>query len=422
MEQVTRPVAEVPVSPKPVSQSERIGSLDLLRGIAVLGILVMNIQSFSMPDPAYFNPTVWGDFSGVNFGVWAFSHLFTELKFLSLFSMLFGAGIVLLCTRLEERGMRPARIHYRRILFLFLFGLMHAYLLWIGDILVWYSLSGVVAYLFWRVRPGWLAFWAIAVLGFGALLYAFFQWSIQFWPQEALQNNAQWWSPPADVIQHRVEVYRSDWLTQMSERVPTAIAMHTFIYLVYGLWRSLGMMLAGMALMKWGVLSNARSRGFYVKLAVIGLLVGLPITAWGMWENYSHNWAMEYSQFGGHLFVYWGAVAVALGYIGLAMLWFGSGLMSGFKKALSRVGRTAFSCYILQTLICTTLFYGHGFGLYGQVPRWGQLLIVVGVWIVVILFANLWLNRFRYGPLEWLWRTLTYGKRQPMSKPAESGA
>ncbi len=420
MDQVQPSVADVPASPEPSSRSDRIGSLDLLRGIAVLGILVMNIQSFSMPDPAYFNPTIWGDLTGINFAVWAVSHVFTELKFMSLFSMLFGAGIVLLCTRLDERGLKPARIHYRRILFLFLFGLMHAYLLWIGDILVWYSLSGVVAYLFWRVRPGWLLVWSLAILGIGTLLYLFFQWSMQYWPEEARQGTAVYWSPPAETILQRLETYQSGWLAQMRERVPTSIAMHTFVYLIYGLWRTLGMMLLGMALMKWGFLSAERSRGFYIKVAVIGLVIGLPVTIWGAMQHFAHDWAMEHSQFGGHLYTYWAAVAIALAYAALAMIWHQAGRPGSLRTALSRVGRMAFSCYILQTLICTTLFYGHGFGLYGMVPRWGQALIVLGVWGVVIMVANWWLGRYRYGPLEWLWRSLTYGKRQPMNLPANT--
>jgi uncharacterized protein len=415
MSEVSSTPAEVPVAPAPISQAERIGSLDLLRGIAVLGILIVNIQSFSMPDPAYLNPTVWGDFTGINKVVWAVSHVFAEFKFMSLFSLMFGAGIVLMCSRLEQRGLRPARTHYRRILFLFIFGLMHAYLLWVGDILVWYSLSGVLAYLFWRMRPGWLAFWALLFLGVGTALYALFQWSLPYWPEEARQGNAVWWSPPPEVIQHRLDTYRSGWLTQMSERIPTAAALHTFVYVIYALWRTLGMMLAGMALIKWGILSAERSRGFYVRTAIVALVVGLPITAWGAWQNYTHGWSMDYSQFGGHLFNYWGSVAVTLGYIALIMLWHHSCSLSGLKSTLANVGRMAFSCYILQTVICTTLFFGHGFALYGRVPRWGQMLIVLAVWAVVIAFANWWLARFRYGPLEWLWRSLTYGRKQPFS-------
>jgi uncharacterized protein len=133
-----------------VSGGERITSLDVLRGFAVLGILVMNIQSFAMVDPTYFNPTTSGDLTGINLVVWWLSHLLVDSKFMAIFSMLFGAGIVLSCSRVERRGDRPARFHYRRTFGLLFFGVLHAYLLWSGDILFWYSLSAIIAYLFWR--------------------------------------------------------------------------------------------------------------------------------------------------------------------------------------------------------------------------------------------------------------------------------
>ncbi len=399
---------------KPINTSARIGSLDLLRGFAILGILVINIQWFSMPGLTGFNPTIYGDLTGINRIVWTVSHLFGEVKFMTIFSMLFGAGIMLLCQRLEQSNLKPTKIYYRRILWLLFFGILHAYLLWTGDILVWYSLSGLLAYLFWRLRPGWLVFWSILLLLIGTGLYALFQWSLPYWPQEAFQSNKDMWSPSPEAIQHSLDIYRGGWLNQMTDRLPTSLTMHTFIYLIYGLWRTLGIMLAGMALMKWGVLSAQRSKRFYITTALLGLLIGLSITAYGIYQNMAHNFSFEFSMFGGTLFNYWGSIPVALGYISLIMLWWNSRFGTWCKSALSATGRMAFSCYIAQTLICTTLFYGHGFGLFGYVPRWGQFCIVIAIWIIIILWADFWLKRYRFGPLEWLWRSLTYWKRQPM--------
>ncbi len=413
MTEIPEQVLKVQADPAPVNVAERIGSLDLLRGFAVLGILVMNIQSFSMPDPAYFNPTTYGDLTGINLAVWTLSHLLTDLKFMSIFSILFGAGMVLLCQRLEQSGIKPSGIYYRRVLWLLVFGILHAYLLWHGDILVWYSVTALVAYLFWRVRPGWLMFWSLLALLVGAGLYALFQWSMPNWPEEAIQGNKLWWLPGEEVMRHRLEVYRGGWTGQMAERASSSLMLHTFIYAIYGLWRTLGMMLAGMALMKWGILSAKRSRKFYGGVAVTGLAIGLSITVYGVWQNYSHQWAMDYSMFGGSLFNYWGSLPIAMAYLSIVMLWHLSRRGKRFHSLLVSVGRMAFSCYILQTLVCTSLFYGHGFGFFGMVPRWGQPLIVVGVLVMVIVFAEIWLRRFRYGPLEWLWRSLTYGRFQP---------
>lgn len=178
-------------------------------------------------------------------------------------------------------------------------------------------------------------------------------------------------------------------------------------------------MLAGMAFLKWGILSAGRSTRFYVTMIVGGLAGGLPLIVYGVRRNFAHEWSMQHSMFAGTLFNYWGSLLVASAYIAAVMLASRSGRLAGLQNLLAPVGRMAFTSYILQTVICTTIFYGHGFGLYGFVPRWGQALVVVGVWCVVVAAANAWLARYRFGPLEWLWRSLTYGARQPM-RPARA--
>jgi uncharacterized protein len=403
---VSQPDPSTHTALQPVTGAERIASLDVLRGFAVLGILVMNIQSFAMVDPTYFNPTVSLDLTGINLAVWWLSHVLVDSKFMAIFSILFGAGIVLACSRFEQRGGRPAQFHYRRTFGLLLFGVLHAYLLWSGDILVWYSMSAIIAYLFWRTRPGWLLFWALALLLIGTGLYLLFQWSMSYWPPEAIEGIAAYWNPPPELIQQRLDAYRGGWLDQMSERVPTSLMLHTFVYLIFAFWRTLGMMLLGMAFFKWGILTAQRSNRFYIVALTIGFAIGFPIVLYGALQNFAHDWDVSHSMF----------VLVATGYISVIMLLCRSGRLQGVQDRLTPVGRTAFTGYILQTLICTSIFFGHGFGLYGSIERWQQALIVVAVWIAVILFANLWLAQYRMGPLEWLWRTLTYGARQPFKR------
>jgi uncharacterized protein len=400
--------------PVPVLSADRIDSLDFMRGIAVLGILVINIQFFSMPDPAGFNPTVYGDLTGINYAVWYVSHIFFEMKFMSIFSILFGAGIFLLTDRLEQRDVRPARIHYRRTLWLLLFGLIHGFLLWYGDILVWYSFTAFLAYLFRRMRPGWLIFWSLLLMLFGTALYVLFQWSLPFWPPEAHEGVAAYWSPTAEMIGERIDAYRGGWLAQMSERVFMAAILDTFAYLVMGLWRTLSMMLLGMVLMKWRVLAAERSNRFYVIVLVAGAVIALPVIMYGVTQNFAHDWSYKYTMYIGSQYNYWGSLALALAYISAAMLMCRNSFFPKVRRLLSSVGRMAFSCYILQTLICITLFYGHGFGLYGQVPRWGQALVVIGIWAALVILCRAWLSHYRFGPLEWVWRSLTYRKRQPM--------
>jgi uncharacterized protein len=398
----------------PTAVSKRIYSLDVLRGFAVLGILLMNIQSFSMVDPTYFNPSVFGDMTGINYFVWLGSHLLADMKFVTIFSLLFGAGIVLFCERVVSRGGKPIGIHYRRTLWLLFFGLTHAYLLWHGDILVWYSFSAFIAYLFWRFRPGWLIFWSLLLLFIGTAIYLMAQLSMPYWPKEAIAGNTSYWSPPEEVILHRLDTFRGGWVSQLSERIPTSLMFHTFVYVIFGMWRTVGVMLAGMALFKWGILSAKRSNRFYLIAILGGIIIGLPLIGYGAHQHFVHDWSVKYSLYGGSLYNYWGSLFVAMAYLSCIMLICRNEWLKNLQRRLSAVGRLAFSNYILQTLICTAIFYGHGFGLFGSVPRWGQLLITITVWVILVIFSNIWLARFRLGPLEWLWRTLTYRRKQPI--------
>ena len=163
----------------PVTQSDRIVPIDVLRGFAVLGILVMNIQAFSMIGAAYFNPTAYGNFQGLNYAVWLISHLLADSKFMTIFSLLFGAGIVLMSERMESTGRKPTPVHYRRMVILLIIGIAHAYLLWDGDVLYAYAMCGILVFLFRRLKPTTLIVFGLVVIAIGSLLALFSQWSMQ---------------------------------------------------------------------------------------------------------------------------------------------------------------------------------------------------------------------------------------------------
>ena len=399
---------------QPISPQERIISLDVLRGFAVLGILVMNIQSFSMIQAAYINPTAYGDLSGINRLVSILSYIFADHKFMTIFSLLYGAGILMLTQRAEARGVRPAGLHYRRTIWLIIFGLLHAYLLWYGDILFKYGACALIAYPFRGLRPGRLLLAGLIIFSVAFGLYLLFGFSIPYWPEEAVQNTEKIWNPGAATIAEQTRAYQGVWLEQMSVRIPEAVGGQTFLLAIRTGWRVLGLMLMGMALMKWGVLTARRSRRFYSYMLVTGFAVGFPLVIVGLILNNRAAWAMEYSLFQGGLFNYWGSIFVSSGYIAIVMLACSSSARGMLIRALSAVGRMAFTNYIVQTLICTTIFYGHGFGLFGQVERKAQILIVFAVWIFQLVASPLWLKHYRYGPMEWLWRSLAYRKIQQM--------
>ena len=400
----------------PTLPSNRILSIDVLRGIAVLGILIMNIQSFSMIGAAYINPIAFGDLTGINKWVWLLSELLASGKFMSIFSILFGAGIILFTTHVVEKGRRAGPLHYRRNFWLLIFGVIHAYLIWYGDILVAYSICAFLAFLFRKMKPGKLIIFGSLFFIIPCLLYGWMGSTIEYWPEEAYDQNMQSWMPAVEKVQQEISAMQGNWLEQMDFRVPGAIFMQTFLFFIQVFWRIMGMMLFGMALYKWGVLSATRSNKFYLRLILLSLIPGLLIVGYGIQANFAASWEMSFSMFTGSLFNYIGSVGVSLGYIGIVMLICKSVKWARFKHVFSAVGKMAFSNYILTSIICSFIFYGHGFALFGEVDRWIQILIVPGIWIILILFSLFWLRNYYYGPLEWLWRVLTYWHAQPLKR------
>lgn len=413
---VTEAPGELPFGP--VRQPERIASLDVLRGFALFGILMVNIQSFAMVSAAYMNPTAYGDFHGANRLVWLLTHTLFDQKFITIFSMLFGAGMVLLTTRAESSGRSGLAVHFRRMFWLIVFGLLHAYLLWYGDILVWYGLCGMVVIWFRRLRPGVLIGLGLPAIAVASLLSLLSGWSIPYWPREQWAEFQEDWLPSGAAVAEELEAYRGGWLDQMPHRAGTVLEFQTIVFLAWGLWRVGGVMLIGMALFKMGVLSAERSRRFYQGLAAIGFLAGIPIVLEGVRQQFAHGWDARYGFFFDSQYNYWASLLVSLGWVGAVMWVCKTDALPGVRRGLAAVGQMALTNYLLQTILCTTIFYGHGFGLFGRVERVGQLGIVVLLYAGQVLFSLVWLRRFRFGPFEWLWRSLTYGRRQPMLRLA----
>lgn len=475
----TLPAAASPAEPEqpaPVAAARRIDSLDVLRGFAVLGILVMNIQSFGLPMAAYMNPTVAGGFEGANHWIWVIEHLFADLKFMSIFSMLFGAGVVLFTSRIEAKGGSALSLHARRMGWLLFIGLLHGYLLWLGDILVLYALCGLAIY--WvRKLPAML----LVLLGVASLLvttlvvifFGFFFGTLQTAldehdrpaaivapaaPTEATEPDAapptqvegesggagesaderreltmgmtvaevretlremrDGWSPPPEKVEREIAAMTGSYPDEVVYRAPVLLGMQIFLIVLY-CWRAIGMMLLGMALFKWRVLSAARSAGFYAGKTVVGFAVGLPIIWLGLQRNVHAEFDFIAAQFVNSHFNYFGSVFVALGWIGAIMLLCRAGAIAWLTTSLAAVGRMAFTNYLMHTIICTTIFNGRsGLGLakFGELDRAQLLAIVAGIFVVQMIVSPLWLSAFRFGPFEWLWRSLTYWRLQPMRR------
>ena len=186
------------------------------------------------------------------------------------------------------------------------------------------------------------------------------------------------------------------------------------IFLMWTGWRAGGLMLIGMALYKSGILTAQKSTRFYIVSMLIGFGLGLPVVIYGLISNFAAHWSLQYSMFLGWQFNYWGSLFVATGYIGMIMLMCQSKKYPTIKSGLSSVGRMALTNYLFQTIICTTVFYGHGLGLFGQIDRIGQIAIVFAIWVCQLAISPIWLHHFQYGPFEWIWRSFSYLKIQPM--------
>ncbi|NOG54890.1 MAG: DUF418 domain-containing protein [Planctomycetes bacterium] len=467
----------------PVAQTARIQSIDIMRGVALLGILVMNVQAFVMPFAAYMNPNAYGSLEGRHYWVWYFSHLFFDMKFMSIFSMLFGAGVILLTTRLEQTGRPPARIHYRRTFFLLLIGLVHCYILWTGDILVPYAVCAAVVYLFRRRRPLTLigigvVFIAVAsgmnaldginlkniqnlastaqtsqvdnadsaaieqhgdepipeddesVPGTGAdsdtstsdddgspVEQSGSPWEMT--PEKAVETLAMrqaFWNPTEEQIQEEVTAMRGSWWTDIAYRAPFNAMMHAFFIPFFLIWRAGGLMLIGMGLFKLGCFSARWKTSTYAAMWLVGWGIGLPFVAYGVHHAHATDWDMLAHHMVGVQFNYWASIPVALGWIGMVMFLCRviNPASNWLMQALSAVGQTALSNYLLHTIVFTTIANGRGLGYYGQIERSEQAVLVLCMWIVQLCVSYWWVRHFRFGPAEWLWRSLTYWKRQPM--------
>jgi uncharacterized protein len=405
------------VGAQPITEKQRIVSIDVLRGFALLGILPMNIQYFSMISAAYFNPTAYGDLHGANFLVWFVCHVLADEKFITIFSMLFGAGIVLMTSHVEAAGRRPAPLHYRRMAWLILFGLLHGFLLWSGDILFAYGMCGLVPYVFRKLPPRTLLVAGLAMICVACFsLSAYGRISAHWTPTQLQQAREDVWMPSPEGVAKEIAAYRGSWVQQMKFRVPDTVQMDTSFFVFFTFWHVCGLMLFGMGLFKFGVFSAVRAPSFYWTMIALAAFVGIPVVLYGTYRDFAAGWDFRYSFFYGAQFNYWASLLVSLGWVGVVMLVCRTSALAPLAGRLAAVGRMAFSNYIMHTLICTTLFYGHGLGLFGKLERVWQFAIVLAIWTLQLIVSPVWLRYFLFGPLEWVWRSLTYWQLEPFQR------
>jgi uncharacterized protein len=422
----------------PVQEAERITALDSLRGFALLGILLMNIVAMGMYGAAYDDPSVTGGSTGANLWVWIVMHVLAEGKMRCLFSMVFGASVVLLTSRLEGRR-EAADIYYRRTLWLLLFGIVHAYLLWLGDILYPYALCAFVLYPFRNMKARTLLVIGGIVLLLNAGAYvgmtigqkqmfekgraaeqAEKQGKKLTEEQQSAKASYEEWKkfsrPDAQALKKDADQWRSrNPFDVIGARAKVVSHFHQTPYYSPWNWDIWCMMFIGMGAFKLGVLSGDRSHRFYSILVLIGYGIGVPVNSYTAWKIVQANFDPVVSGFAQSTYDI-GRLSIAMGHLGLIMLLAKSGAFRWLMKSLGALGQMAFSNYIFQSVVTAFLFTGYGFRLYGHLQRYQLYYVVAAIWMFQLIVSPIWLRHYRFGPLEWGWRSLTYWKRQPMRR------
>lgn len=429
---------------EPLSQSERIFILDGLRGIALLGILMMNIPFFAYPTIQAINPMIANEMGTINFKVWYLVEGGLEGTQRALFSMLFGCGVFVFTTRLEKRvsGTMPAELFLRRQLWLLVFGLINAFvLLWSGDILYHYAILGIVLFAFRRMKPSYLIIAAVICLALqtarenrdfyneksiikkGELVAAIDTTRTKLTKKqkgelEAMNDfkNKQKIDKKQERAKEAAEAVRGSYAELYDHHSDESVWMETdFLY--FNPWDILIFMFLGLAFFKMGIIQGDHPLKTYLIMAVVGLGAGFSLSYLRLQPlvDLKFNF-FDYAK--GQTFTLYEIPRTfkSLGIFGLIMVLYKSGWFKWLFALVRPVGQMAFTNYLAQSVICGIIFYGVGFGLYGQLQRYELYYIVAGVWIFQIIASHLWLRYYRFGPMEWVWRSLTYWRLQPFRK------
>ena len=419
----------LPASSAATDPRDRIASIDVLRGVAVLGILAINIWFFAFPFDIASKPILLSEYFGADVAAWWIGWLGIEGSQRAIFTMLFGASVLLFTERLssDERASMLTRIYYRRTVLLILFGLINGYiLLWNGDILFFYGVMGLLLFFVRKWRPrslitagviiivllGALNFWmhfmtqafapiaevAQEKLARGESLSGQEQAAVDFIAELPLAIS----SP--EELQEEIDARRAGYASAFLPNVYTT----TEAYIIYGLfslfWESLAYMMIGMAFFRLKLFDASRATGLYVGLLIGGFAIGLSVNAWEQLQSIEQNYRTTFAVWSYDI----GRMATALGYVGLVMLICKMAWLPRVRNTLAAVGKMALSNYIAQSIVCNIVFIG--FGLFGQLRFHEIYYVVFAMWAALLIISPIWLRNFSYGPLEWLWRRLTYGQ------------
>jgi uncharacterized protein len=407
--------------------NERHDTLDAVRGFAVMGILLMNIVSMGMPTYAYIDPLIYGNEGPADLTVWFANYVLADGKMRALFTMLFGASIVLIAERASAgHGRTPLATHYGRMFWLFIFGMLHAWLVWHGDILVLYAIAGSLTFLLWRA--GTKALWAFVLL----LLAMQVALNLTHWSMlDTARAAASVTAPSADAVATWQEMvaaqvpttpaiaaevagFRGGFFSVFETRAPLTIVFQTFLLSIM-MAETLAFIGLGVVMFRNGFLLGQWSHSAYWRVIIVGYLVAAPLNALVGHSLLSARFDIVALPIADTLSLLLRPF-IALAHAATIILFVQSNTARWLSARLVAAGRMALSNYIGTSIVATTIFYGYGLGYFGQLSRWQLYAVVAMIWALILAWSKPWLVQYRYGPIEWLWRSLARGKRQPMRK------
>jgi len=428
----------------PVTEPGRIESLDVMRGFAVLGILLMNVWAFALPKEAFEYPVMIESLGAGVMETWAVTVALLAGTQRGLFSLLFGAGAVMILTRLATRF--PARdvrkIYYRRIFILIVIGLIDGFIfMWPSDILFVYGLCGLVLFPVHKLRTGFLALLTVIVFAVpimnrsgdlqelqstrqayelvvakqssGVVLSEAENQALLAWPGELADARP---SLADKRIRQTTEIMSSGSLRDVFIlQAKGTIIVQTIVNYHFYFLDALGMMLLGMLLFRAGILAGKVPARTLTLMLIIGFAIGLPVSVWKAGSIIAADFD-PIAQAQTWVIYDVGRAGMVAGYLAAVLLFCRAGWGNWLKRPLAAVGRMALTNYLTQSIMGGLIFYSFGLGLYGTLVGYQLYLVVVAIWILQILWSRAWLNYFYYGPFEWVWRSLTYKQMQKMRR------
>ncbi|MEN5070510.1 DUF418 domain-containing protein [Stenotrophomonas sp. TWI1183] len=406
------PVNAASSSLQPVGAHERIAVIDILRGFALLGILLMNMEAFSSPldlsftgiDPHWQGADYWAD---------AAIYVLVQGKFFTLFSLLFGAGFSVMAQRADLAGRAFAPFYLRRSAALLLIGLCHALLVWSGDILVIYALISLLLLACREAPRSWLpAMGAISYLGAAALvmvLGALMSWMASMEHTQAPLREAIAQAEQTIELQRQAYAHGS-WAQAVGQRLRDLGAMLSGIFVIGP--EVLGMFLIGSWFARSGALAEPeRFARLYARLRWVALPSGLALMLGSaIWHPYQAPGTLDLPGGAAYAISALAGLLMCLGYLAWIVRW------RARLQLLAPMGRMALTHYIGQSLVCTWVFYGYGLGAFETMPRLWQIPFALALFAVQVAISHAWLRYFRFGPLEWIWRAMTYLQWPPLRR------